>query len=146
MIFLIPIVGLLLGIFTADFIFQAIESIIATSGDGTLEKNAASFVAQIIQTYAYSKYLAIAILACMDSVFGGIAGYVEKKFDLAVFVSGFFGNALLAVVLTFIGEKLNLDLYLAAVFVFGNRMFINFAIIRRYLLNKFKKQDNIIED
>ena len=28
-------------------------------------------------------------------------------------------------------------------FVFGNRIFLNFAIIRRYLLNKFKKQDNI---
>ena len=82
----------------------------------------------------------------MDSVFGGIAGYVEKKFDMAVFISGFFGNSLLAVALTFIGEKLSLDLYLGAVLVFGNRMFINFTIIRRYLLNKFKKQDNIIND
>jgi small basic protein len=41
------------------------------------------------------------------------------------------------------GEKLGVDLYLAAILVFGNRMFLNFAIIRRYLLNKLKKQDNI---
>jgi len=122
MIFLIPIVGLILGIFAANFIFPNIE------------------------TYTYSKYLAIAVLACMDSVFGAVSGYVEKKFDMAVFVTGFFGNSLLAVALTFIGEKLSLDLYLGAVLVFGNRMFVNFAIIRRYLLNKFKKQDNIIED
>jgi len=122
MIFLIPIMGLILGVFAANFIFPSIES------------------------YAYSKYLAIAVLACMDSVFGGVAGYVEKKFDMAVFVTGFFGNSLLAVALTFIGDKLSLDLYLGAVLVFGNRMFVNFAIIRRYLLNKFKKQDNIIED
>jgi len=93
--------------------------------------------------YTYSKYLAIAVLACLDSVFGGIAALMEKRFDIRIFVSGFFGNALLAVALTFLGEKLSVDLYLAAVFVFGNRMFLNFAIIRRYLLNKFEKQDNI---
>lgn len=93
--------------------------------------------------YTYSRYLAIAILACLDSVFGGIAGFLEKKFDIGIFVSGFFGNALLAVGLTYLGEKLGIDLYLAAVLVFGNRMFVNFAIIRRYLLNKFQKHDNI---
>lgn len=93
--------------------------------------------------YTYSKYLAIAVLACLDSVFGGVAALMEKRFDIHIFVSGFFGNALLAVALTFLGEKLSVDLYLAAVFVFGNRMFLNFAIIRRYLLNKFEKQDNI---
>ncbi len=93
--------------------------------------------------YSYSKYLAIAILACLDSVFGGIAALMEDRFNIHVFTSGFGGNALLAVGLTYLGEKLGLDLYLAAVFVFGNRIFLNFAIIRRYLLNKFKKQDNI---
>ena len=82
-------------------------------------------------------------MACLDSVFGGFAGYAENKFDKAVFVSGFFGNALLAVLLTFMGEKLNLDLYIVAILVFGNRMFTNFAIIRKYLLNKLKKHDNI---
>ena len=93
--------------------------------------------------YTYASYLAIAILACLDSVFGGVASFLEKKFNIHIFVSGFFGNALLAVILTYLGEKLGIDLYLAAVFVFGNRIFLNFAIIRRYLLNKFQKQDNI---
>ena len=45
--------------------------------------------------YTYSRYLAIAILACLDSVFGGVAGFIEKKFNINIFVSGFFGNALL---------------------------------------------------
>ena len=93
--------------------------------------------------YTYSKYLAIAILACLDSVFGGISALMEERFNIHVFTSGFAGNALLAVGLAYLGERLGLDLYLAAVFVFGNRIFLNFAIIRRYLLNKFKKQDNI---
>lgn len=93
--------------------------------------------------YRYSKYLAIAILACIDSVLGGIAAIMEDRFEIGIFTSGFVCNALLAVGLTYLGEKLSLDIYLAAVVVFGNRIFLNFAIIRRYLLNKFKKQDNI---
>jgi small basic protein len=43
--------------------------------------------------YTYSKYLAIAVLACCDSVFGGIASIMEKKFNMSIFISGFFGNA-----------------------------------------------------
>lgn len=86
--------------------------------------------------FAYSKYMAVAILACLDSVFGGYAASVQGKFNMKIFISGFFGNALLAAGLAFIGDKLGADIYMAAVFAFGNRMFINFAIIRRYLLNK----------
>ena len=47
----------------------------------------------------------------------------EDVLEGAAFRTGLFGNALLAVLLTFIGEKLNLDLYLVAMLVFGNRMF-----------------------
>lgn len=91
----------------------------------------------------YSNYVAIAILAALDSVFGGVAATIQGKFDMKVFLSGFFGNALLAAGLSYIGDKLNIQIYLAAVFAFGNRLFLNFAIIRRFLLNKFSKKDNI---
>jgi small basic protein len=94
----------------------------------------------------YSNYVAVAILAALDSVFGGMASTLQKKFDMKVFLSGFFGNALLAAVLAYIGDKLGIPIYLAAVFAFGNRLFLNFAIIRRYLLNKYSKKDNIIND
>ena len=36
--------------------------------------------------YTYSGYLAIAIIAALDSVFGGIASTLNKKFDLKIFV------------------------------------------------------------
>ena len=91
----------------------------------------------------YSQYLAISILAALDSVFGGITSSFQKNFDMKVFISGFFGNALLAAGLTYIGKKLDVDLYLAALIVFGTRLFQNFAIIRRFLLNKYIKRDNI---
>ncbi|MBZ4644980.1 MAG: hypothetical protein PWR27_638 [Petroclostridium sp.] len=91
----------------------------------------------------YSSYVAIAILAALDSVFGGITASSQKNFDIKIFISGFFGNALLAALLTYIGKKLDVDIYLAAVVVFGTRLFQNFAIIRRFLLNKYLKNDNI---
>lgn len=94
--------------------------------------------------YQYSNYVAVAILAALDSVFGGIAATLQGKFDLKVFLSGFFGNALLAAGLAYIGDQLGIQIYLAAIFAFGNRLFLNFAIIRRFLLNKYSKKDNII--
>lgn len=89
--------------------------------------------------YTYSGYLAIAIIAALDSVFGGIASTLNKNFDLKIFVSGFFGNAILSILLTYLGQKLNVDIYLAAIVVFVGRMFNNLAIIRRYYLDKFVK-------
>ena len=57
-----------------------------------------------------------------------------------VFVSGFFVNAILAMLLTFLGQKLNVDIYLAAIIVFIGRMFNNLGIIRRYCLAKISKK------
>ena len=89
--------------------------------------------------YTYSGYLAIAIVAALDSVFGGITAVLNKKFDLKIFASGFFGNAILSILLTFLGQKLNLDIYLAAIVVFVGRMFTNLSIIRRYYIDKITK-------
>ena len=88
-------------------------------------------------SYTYSSYLAIAIVAALDSVFGGIASVIKKNFDLKIFLSGFFGNAILSMALTYLGEKLNVDIYLAAIFVFVWRMFNNLGIIRRYYVEKW---------
>lgn len=88
-------------------------------------------------SYTYSSYLAIAIVAALDSVFGGIASVINKRFDMKTFISGFFGNAVLAILLTVLGEKLNVDIYLAAIVVFVGRMFSNLGIIRRYYVEKW---------
>lgn len=86
-----------------------------------------------------SSYLAIAVVAALDSVFGGITSVINKKFDLKIFITGFFGNAILAILLTILGQKLNVDIYLAAIVVFVGRMFVNLAIIRRYYVDKWSK-------
>ena len=87
---------------------------------------------------AYSLYISVAILACLDSVFGGIRANLEQNFSMKIFVSGFFGNALLAAFLAYIGDRLGVPLYYAAIFTFGSRLFDNFAAIRRIWLNKIE--------
>ena len=93
-----------------------------------------------IISYTYSGYLAIAIIAALYSVFGGIASTIKGKFNLIIFITGFFGNAILSILLTFLGEKLNLDIYLAAIVVFVGRMFTNFALNRRHYIDKLMEK------
>ena len=92
-----------------------------------------------IISYTYSVYLAIAIIAALDSVFGGVVSSLKKNFDMGIFISGFFGNAILAMLLTYLGQRLNVDIYLVSIFVFVSRMFNNLGFIRRYYLDKLRK-------
>lgn len=90
----------------------------------------------------YSNYLSIAVLAALDTLFGGIRAQLQNLYDEKVFVSGFFFNIMLAASLSFLGVHLGVDLYLAAVFAFGVRLFQNIAVIRRILLSKwFEKEE-----
>ncbi|HEY3424846.1 MAG TPA: small basic family protein [Negativicutes bacterium] len=84
----------------------------------------------------YAKFMSVALLASLDSVFGGLRAGAEERFDNTVFISGFFTNALLAAGLVYVGEGLGIDLYYVALLAFGLRIFQNLAIIRRYFLKK----------
>jgi small basic protein len=95
------------------------------------------FQLPILLPAVYVKYMSIGVLAALDSVFGGIRGYMEDAFDNTIFISGFITNSLMAAGLAYLGDRLGLDLYLAAVVVFGVRVFQNLGIIRRYLLKKY---------
>ncbi|MEW6182608.1 MAG: small basic family protein [Bacillota bacterium] len=88
---------------------------------------------------AYGKYMGLAVLAALDSVFGGVRSSMEDHFDNVIFISGFFSNALLAAGLVFIGDRLGVELYTAAIVAFGVRLFQNLGIIRRHLMNKANK-------
>lgn len=98
---------------------------------------ALGFLTEIRIPAEYANYLSIAILAAFDTLFGGIRAYLQNIYDEKVFVSGFFFNILLAASLAFLGVHLGVDLYLAAVFAFGVRLFQNIAVIRRLLLTKW---------
>ncbi|MDD2374008.1 MAG: small basic family protein [Eubacteriales bacterium] len=85
---------------------------------------------------AFSSYFAVGILAAIDSVVGALTANLKNQYNTRLFVSGFIGNSAIAVLLAALGDQLDLQLSLAAVFAFGNRIFINFSTIRRLLLDK----------
>ncbi|MBD7913639.1 small basic family protein [Clostridium sp. Sa3CUN1] len=87
-----------------------------------------------------SPYMSVAILACLDSVFGAVRASLSKNFKADIFISGFFGNAALAAALAYLGDKLGIPMYIAAVIVFGGRIFDNFAIIRRLIIESLKSR------
>ncbi|NMB41162.1 MAG: small basic family protein, partial [Firmicutes bacterium] len=89
---------------------------------------------------AYTRYIAMAIMASLDSVFGGLRANMKNQFDPAIFISGFFCNALLAAALTYLGDRLGVEIYYAAIFAFGVRIFHNLAIMRRYLLENWRSR------
>ena len=91
----------------------------------------------------YSTYVAVGILAMIDSVLGGGVASLQGRFDLKIFISGFIGNAFLAVILAFIGDKMGIPLYMAAIFAFGTRLIENFATIRRLLISKYSKKKDL---
>ena len=88
-----------------------------------------------------SEDIAVAILAFLDSIFGGIASNMQDKFDFTIFITGFFFNALIAMFLVYLGQKLNVDIYLVAVIVFSSRIFTNFSIIRRIFIERVRTKN-----
>lgn len=106
---LIPVIGLAIGIAVGIF-----------SG--------------LVFPVGFSAYVAMGILACLDSVLGGVYANMEGNFQWKIFATGFFGNALLAMTLIWLGNQLSIDLSIAAVVVYGSRMFQNLSKIRRFLL------------
>jgi small basic protein len=88
----------------------------------------------------YANYLAIAVLAGLDSLLGGWRAVLSKDFDGPVLLSGFFVTALLAAALAYLGDMVGLDLYLAAVVAFGIRIFRNIGEIRHAIINQHRER------
>ncbi|MEQ1932465.1 MAG: small basic family protein [Fimbriimonadaceae bacterium] len=84
------------------------------------------------------QYLAIACLAGLDTVCGGIRTGLEGKFNSAVFYSGFIFNICIAFGLAWFGDRIGINLFLIAALVLGQRIFSNLSIIRRQLLTKWR--------
>lgn len=112
---MLPLLGLLLGLILGLFINVDIPS-------------------------QYSTYVAVAILATIDSIMGAIVADMKKEFNARLFVTGLLGNGAIAVAVAALGDQLNLPLNLAAVFAFGNRIFLNFSVIRRLLLERYDQK------
>ena len=82
-----------------------------------------------------TKYSAVIIMGILDALFGAIrAEITNDRFDAIIFITGLAFNIILSIAITLLGDKLGLDLYLAATFVFTFRIFSNIGTTRRAVL------------
>lgn len=88
----------------------------------------------------YARYTAVAIVGIMDSLFGAIRASAENKYDTMVFLTGLAFNMAVAILITFFGDKLSLDLYLAILVAFIIRIFANIGQLKTVTLNKLQKK------
>ncbi|PIP50789.1 hypothetical protein COX11_02225 [Candidatus Berkelbacteria bacterium CG23_combo_of_CG06-09_8_20_14_all_41_73] len=86
----------------------------------------------------YARYTAVAILGVIDSIFGALRSETEYKYDSVIFVTGLLFNMALAIFITYVGDKLNVELYLAVVIAFIIRIFLNIGIIRTISIEKLR--------
>ena len=82
----------------------------------------------------WADYVAIAIVAGLDAFVGAARNWLERRFDEAIFISGFFVNMALAALLAYFGDKLGVDLYLAVLVALGIRIFNNLGRTRALLV------------
>lgn len=88
----------------------------------------------------YTRYTAVAILGVLDSVLGAIRAQVEAKYDTTIFITGLVFNMTMAILITYFGDKLNLDLYMAILIAFTIRIFMNLGIIRTTAIGQYRHQ------
>ena len=100
------------------------------------------FVFNVTYPAQYSFYITMALLAGMDSVVGALRSYLQDKYNNLIFATGFLANAFLAGLLTFLGDKLGIPLYYAAILVFGGRLFNNLAVCRRIAVDRYLEKKN----
>jgi small basic protein len=86
---------------------------------------------------SYIKYTAIAILAALDAIFGGIRAQIGRTFLFTKFISSFFTNTALAAMLAYLGDIVGVDIYMGAVVAFSIRLFQNLSLIREELFEHF---------
>jgi small basic protein len=86
----------------------------------------------------YGQYMAMACLAGLDTICGGVRSGLEGKFHQDIFITGFFSNIIIAFGLAWLGDKIFADLFLVGALVLGWRIFNNLSLIRRYLLTRVK--------
>ncbi len=89
---------------------------------------------------ALSSYAGVVIIAAIDALMSAYKALLRDKFENLLFLTGFFGNSILAALLVFFGKKIGLDLYYAVIIVFTMRIFSDFSFIRRYYVKKISKK------
>ena len=95
------------------------------------------FLIKVPVTGIAGVYMGVAVVAGLDSVFGGLRSAIEGKFRSDVFTTGFIANIVIAFFLAWFGDRIGVNVYFVAILVMGSRIFTNLSLIRRQMLTKW---------
>jgi len=84
----------------------------------------------------YATMFSCALMAGLDTAFGGLRAAMEGNYDNMVFLTGFLVNIVVSVFFCYAGQLLEIDFYLIVILVLGMRIFQNIAIVRRLYMRK----------
>lgn len=97
----------------------------------------------------YARYSAVAIVGIFDSIVGAVRADLQGQYSASIFGSGLVTNMILASGITYLGDVLQIDLYLAVIVAFTIRILNNLGIIRysflTYFLGRRKVKEKIQE-
>lgn len=92
------------------------------------------FLVPVTYSSAYSVYMSMVILVCLDTVLGGVRANLKGEFDSKLFLTGIALHSATAIFLTYIGEVLGVPIYYAGIVFFGSRIFKSVSSIRRLFI------------
>jgi len=99
----------------------------------------AGFNLNLVYNPEYAVYISLAVLAILNTIFNLLNENLKGELTpikSMVFLISDLGFGLL---LGYVGEKLGLPIYLAAVFAFGNNIYKNLGIMSNFMLEKYNK-------
>ncbi len=111
--FLLPLLGLFLGIFLANSLNFSI-------------------------TEELSVFIAVALILTLDLLVEGTSQYLANRFSLRSMLLTYFFNLLFAYFLLTIGTLMRVDLYIALFIVFGIKLFSNLSYISQKFFSKLQ--------
>lgn len=80
-----------------------------------------------------AKYLSIAALSSIDSVFIGFRAKLNNHFNTTLFTIEFVLNTIIAIGLVYLGDIMNTDLFIAVAIIFSARVFYNLSNLNHQL-------------
>ncbi len=91
----------------------------------------------VVYNTEYVVYISLSILAMVNTIFNILCENLKGEIKVFKSVLYLFSDLLFAMFLGYIGERLGLPIYLAAVFAFGNNIYKNTKIMLDFVISKY---------
>ncbi len=93
----------------------------------------------LVYSPSYAVYISLAVLAILNSIFNMLNENLKGELTLVKSTVYLITDLVFGLLMGYVGEQLGLPIYLAAVFAFGNNIYINSKSMINYMIEKYQK-------